>query len=72
MTAVVCVSLSQVRVKEGVRRRQREIEEERERSERKAELWMQKKRQEKFKEETVIDVTVTECKILGGKCLLKT
>ena len=55
----MCVSLSQARVKEGVRRRRREREEERERSERKAELWMQKKRQEKFKEETVIDITFT-------------
>ena len=48
----MCVS--QGRAKEGVRRRRREREEERERNERAAELWMQKKRQEKLKEETVM------------------
>ena len=52
----VCVcycNVLQVKVKAGVKRRRREREEERERSEQKAKQWVQQKRKEKLKEETV-------------------
>ena len=50
----MCMCVSQGMGKERVRRRRREREEERERNERAAELWLQKNRQEKLKEETVM------------------
>ena len=49
----------QVRVKEGVRRRSCEEEEEKVRSEKRAEEWIQQKRQEKLKEQTVCHYAIT-------------
>lgn len=51
--AYVCVFVFQVRVKESERRRRIEKEEERVRSEKKADQWIQQKRQERLKEQTV-------------------
>lgn len=57
---VLCVVyvLLQVRVRERAKRRRREMNEEKERNEKRAEEWMTQKRQERLKEETVNDYVV--------------